>query len=236
MIAINNSNIGYSSVLFSIENMQLQKGEIYALIGSNGAGKSTFFSTLTKQITPLDGTINIDTKTLITYSAKELAKKIAFVQSKSDLPDFLTVQAYLELGRTPYTTIFGRLSKNDRQIIENIVNRLNIESFLTKYMHNLSDGERQIMAIGRALIQDTPIVILDEPTAFLDYGNRVKIIQLLKEIAEKENKCILFSSHDIELCLETIQDIIYIDFVEKKMVLTHNIEKEALIQQAFPTN
>ena len=96
MIAINNCKIGYTSVLFSIENMQLQKGEIYALIGSNGAGKSTFFSTLTKQIRPLDGTINIDTKTLITYSAKELAKKIAFVQSKSDLPDFLTVQAYLE--------------------------------------------------------------------------------------------------------------------------------------------
>lgn len=236
MIEINNCNIGYSTVLFSIENIQLHKGKIYALIGSNGAGKSTFFSTLTKLITPLDGTINIATNSLASYSTKELAKKIAFVQSKSDLPDFLTVQAYLELGRTPYTTIFGRLTKNDRQIIENIVNRLNIEPFLTKYMHNLSDGERQIMAIGRALIQDTPILILDEPTAFLDYGNRVRIIQLLKEISKKENKCILFSSHDIELCMETIQQIIYIDLKEKKLVLKQNIEKDELIKKAFHSN
>jgi len=101
-------------------------------------------------------------------------------------------------------------------------------------MLNLSDGERQIMAIGRALVQDTPLIILDEPTAFLDYGNRKKIIQLLKYLAKKENKCILFSSHDIELCLDEVQQLLYIDFEEKKLISTGNITKELLIQKAFP--
>lgn len=233
MIVLKDCTIGYSKTLFSIDELQLVKGEIYALIGSNGSGKSTFFATLTKQLKPLSGSIEIDNKVLQNLSRKDLAQQISFVESTASLPDFLTVKDYLSLGRMPYTNTFGRLSTTDENQIDKIVKRLAIEQFLTTFMLNLSDGERQIMAIGRALVQDTPIILLDEPTAFLDYGNRKKIIQLLRKIATKENKCILFSSHDIELCLEEIKQFIYIDFENKKLILSDEITKIELIHKAF---
>jgi iron complex transport system ATP-binding protein len=233
MIHLKNCTIGYTNPLFSLDEIQLLKGEIYALIGSNGAGKSTFFATITQQTKLLNGSITIDQQPLNKFSKNSLAKQIAFVESTSDLPDFLTVREYLALGRTPFTNTLGRLTSLDIEQINKIVGVLDLAPYLSKFMLNLSDGERQIMAIGRALVQDTPLIILDEPTAFLDYGNRKKIIQLLKLLAKKENKCILFSSHDIELCLDEVQQLLYIDFEEKKLISTGNITKELLIQKAF---
>lgn len=234
MIHLKNCTIGHTNPLFSLDEIQLLKGEIYALIGSNGAGKSTFFATITQQTKLLNGSITIDQQPLNKFSRNSLAKQIAFVESTSDLPDFLTVKEYLALGRTPFTNTFGRLTAGDIEQINKIVQVLDLAPYLSKFMLNLSDGERQIMAIGRALVQDTPLIILDEPTAFLDYGNRKKIIQLLKYLAKKEDKCILFSSHDIELCLDEVQQLLYIDFEEKKLISTGNITKELLIQKAFP--
>jgi iron complex transport system ATP-binding protein len=233
MIHLKNCTIGYSSALFSIDDILLNKGSIYALIGSNGAGKSTLFSTLTNQLSTLSGTITIASQPLNYIKLKEIAKKVAFVQSKTDYPDFLTVEAYLALGRTPYTNTFGRLAREDHEIIKHVIKRLKIEEFLPKFMHKLSDGERQIMAIASALIQETPVLLLDEPTAFLDYGNRIKIIQLLKEIAVTEEKCIMFSSHDLELCLEEINQFLYIDQAKKKLILADDLTKEILLEKAF---
>lgn len=222
MIEFLDTQIGYSSGLFNIPKLFLEKGKIYALIGANGSGKSTFLKTIIKDHHVFKGVIKIDRVPIEKYIRKELAKKIAFVESRFDGVDFLKVKEYVALGRSPYTSFLGKLSDTDLQIVERSLDLLNLKSFEDKFTNQLSDGEKQLAAISRALAQDTETIILDEPTAFLDYGNRQKLISLLQKIAIEENKCILFSSHDLDLCIEKKIDILVID--QKDKTLKHFVE------------
>lgn len=202
MIQLKSILIGYTKPLMSIPNISIEKGTLYALIGSNGSGKSTLLSTIIGITPTIAGEIKLHDKPIEKFNAKEIAKNIAFVNSKFDGIEHLTVFDYIALGRAPYTDTFGRLTKEDEQIINDVIELLNINDFKDRPTLKLSDGERQLVAIGRALAQTTPILLMDEPTSFLDYGNRKKIAQLLKKLSQEENKCILFSTHDIDLCLD----------------------------------
>ena len=219
MIAFNNCEIGYKSVLVRIPELNLIAGNIYALIGANGSGKSTLLNTIINKKSLLGGELFINSKNHTTFSAKDLAQKIAYVESKFDGVEYLTVEEYISLGRTPYTDAFGRIGEKDNQAILKAMEILNLHSFKAKFTLNLSDGERQLVAIARALAQTTPIIILDEPTAFLDYGNRIKLIQLLSKIALDEQKCIVFSSHDIDLCLDSSIQMLIVNQQNKTLEL-----------------
>jgi iron complex transport system ATP-binding protein len=127
---------------------------------------------------------------------------IAFVESKFDGVEYLSVQDYLMLGRAPYTSLTGKFSESDKEIVLQISSDLQISHLLEKSTIHISDGERQICSVARALIQETPIILMDEPTAFLDFINRQKLIELLNKIAVEKLKCIVLSTHDIDLCLE----------------------------------
>jgi iron complex transport system ATP-binding protein len=202
MIRFQQTHIGYKKALISIENLELESSAIYALVGRNGSGKSTFLKSITGQISLLGGNLEIDARSTKEVKAAELSRIISFVESKFDGVSFLTVENYLALGRAPYTNALGRLSAKDMEIVHEVAEEMGLTKFLEKDTINLSDGERQLCAIARALVQQTPILLLDEPTAFLDFANKQLLIDKLLHIAKEKQKCIIFSTHDLDLCIE----------------------------------
>ena len=202
MIRFQQTHIGYKKALISIENLELESSAIYALVGRNGSGKSTFLKTITGQISLLGGNLEINGRSSKDVNTAELSRIISFVESKFDGVSFLTVENYLALGRAPYTNALGRLSSDDWGIVHEVAEEMGLTEFLVKDTTNLSDGERQLCAIARALVQQTPILLLDEPTAFLDFANKQLLIDKLLHIAKEKQKCIIFSTHDLDLCIE----------------------------------
>lgn len=199
ILEIKNLKIGYneSDVLAKDINLNLKKGELTALIGLNGIGKSTLLKSLIRLILPLDGKIFINQKDVFSISANKLARMCSFVSTENIRVNEMTVYALVALGRYPFTGWNGALDKNDRQLVEKSLHLVGIENLRNRKISNLSDGERQRASIARALAQDTPLIILDEPTAFLDIKNRYEIIHLLQNLTIAKEKAILFSSHDL---------------------------------------
>lgn len=234
MIQFKETEIGYNKPLIKIPELKLISGEIYALIGANGSGKTTFLNCLIGKMKLMCGDLTIDGKSSTHYSSKKLARKIAFVESKFDGVDFLTVRDYISLGRAPYTDAFGRLNSSDRDHVAKALRILQLDGYSERLTKKLSDGERQLTAIARALAQTTPIIILDEPTAFLDYGNRKKLIETLSQLAKEEGKCIIFSTHDIELCLDEKLTLLIVN-QENKILEQYSgeIEKSVVLLKGF---
>jgi iron complex transport system ATP-binding protein len=235
MIKLKKIQIGYDQVLINIPDLQLKRGELYALIGSNGGGKTTFFKTLCGEIKPIQGEVEINESKLHDLSRTEKSKQFAFVSTNFKGIDFLNVYEYIALGRIPHTNYFGRISLEDQQKIQQTLDLLNISHLSQKTTTNLSDGERQLCSIARALVQDTPVLILDEPTSFLDYPNRYQILQILKETAIQLNKCILLSSHDIELCIASEIDLLVLVKTDKTLMKIEKkeIKKSDILNLAF---
>jgi iron complex transport system ATP-binding protein len=202
MIQFSQTEIGYKQTLLKIDSLDLQEGKVYALVGRNGVGKSTLLQSMAKLLTLISGDIRYEDISLKNLSRNQMARLIAFVESKFDGVEFLSVQDYLMLGRTPYTSLTGKLSDTDKAFVNEISEELQITHLLEKSTTEISDGERQICSVARALIQETPVILMDEPTAFLDFINRQKLLELLIKIAAEKQKCIVLSTHDIDLCLE----------------------------------
>ena len=234
MIDFKNVSIGHDKTLYQIDDLKLNPSQLYVLIGRNGSGKSTLLSSIVGEIKPIDGQILIENHDISTLSKKDKPQKISVVLSNNASIPFLTVREYVSLGRYPYTSIFGKLSKADEEIIETSIHQVGIERISNKYTTSISDGERQLAAIARALTQDTPVIIMDEPTAFLDYGNRIKILEILKQLAIAQKKCILISSHDIDLCLDFDLPLLLIDEEAKKLIeLEPKTPKSKILEIGF---
>ena len=230
MIYIEQATFGYKEPLFSVQKMELEQGQVYALVGKNGAGKSTFLKTLTADISLLSGKMELDKKQISSLQLKERAQLIAFVGSRFSGVDYLKVSDYLALGRSPYTDIMGNLSSSDKERISYFAEKLGIAAFLDKFTRLLSDGERQLCAIARAFLQETPILLLDEPTAFLDFENKQIVLEHLLELARIEQKCVVFSTHDLDLCLEN--QLSFLCLSTKQVTLQTSItSKEELLSK-----
>lgn len=233
MITTTNLHIGYKRSLLEVPDLQLETG-VYILIGKNGSGKSTFLKTLTGTIPPVTGTISLDGKSVHELSEVERPKKIAFVQTQFPVVDFLKVQEYLALGRSPHTAFFGKLSDHDKALVQNALKTLDIEHLADRFTNELSDGERQMVAIARTFAQGTEIIALDEPTAFLDYQNKSEIVQKLIALGTSHNKYILLSSHDIDQSIASGADFLVVDAVNQ--ILSHlpaGTAKEHIVALAF---
>lgn len=203
LLQFNRLEIGYRHKIITTETMcgQLHRGYLTCLIGRNGAGKSTLLRTLAKLHRPIAGEIKLLGKTITTYSPRELAKKMAVVLTDRITDDNITARQVVETGRYAYTNWTGRLSEEDQQIVEQALDRTGSSSLTHRLMHTLSDGEQQKIMMAKALAQQTPIILLDEPTAFLDYTATPAWLYLLHQLAHDEGKAILFSCHDIEAAL-----------------------------------
>lgn len=184
--------------LFQFPSLELKAG-LVALVGRNGCGKSSFIKFILNEFENASGSVFVHSNPLQNYSKEELAKEIAVVYTKTELFGDFLVKDILALGRIPYQNRLGRTTEGDKRIIEKVAIDLEISSFMDRHFNSLSDGEKQLIMIARAFVQDTPIILMDEPTAFLDLVNRNLLIKQLQEQAVKNEKLILYSTHDIEL-------------------------------------
>ncbi len=150
-------------------------------------------------------------KTISKFSHSEIAKEISIVSTNNNFDASLTVKDVLNLGRIPYLNFFAKLKEDDKQIVEKYIKLLELESLIGVHFNQLSDGQKQKVLIARALIQDTSIIILDEPTAHLDVKNRMLIFSLLKEIATSEHKAIICATHEIDIALKFATNVWLID-------------------------
>jgi iron complex transport system ATP-binding protein len=183
-------------------DVSLNSGQVVCLLGPNGSGKSTLIRTLAGLHSPLNGTINLQGVPMNQLTNKEISKKISTVLTDQLTIGNLTVQELVSFGRSPYTGWFGSLDEQDTRKVEWAIKSTGIASFTDRDVLHLSDGERQKVMIARALAQDTPAMLLDEPTAHLDLPNRVSIVRLLRKLSHNTQKAVLFSTHELDLALK----------------------------------
>lgn len=189
----------------------LYSGELTCLLGPNGAGKSTLLKTLSGFLPPLSGEILVEGTRLRDYTDAELSKVIGVVLTERINLNNMSAYELAAMGRSPYTGFWGRLSQHDKEIVDEAISLVKIESLRNRMVNTLSDGERQKVMIAKALAQETPIIFLDEPTAFLDYPSKVEIMQLLQNLSRLKQKTVFMSTHDIELALQIADKIWLMD-------------------------
>ena len=192
-------------------NASIHGGELTCLLGANGAGKSTLLRTLSAFQPKLNGQTRVMGKEIGQYTDKELATIIGVVLTdKCDVRN-MTVEELVGMGRSPYTGFWGRLRGRDREIVKESISLVKIENLTHRMVHTLSDGERQKVMIAKVLAQETPVIFLDEPTAFLDFPSKVEIMQLLHRLTRQTGKTIFLSTHDMELALQLADKIWLMD-------------------------
>ena len=182
-------------------DFELRAGELTCLLGANGAGKSTLLRTLSASQPSLGGELRMLDKPVSEYTKKERSRTIGVVLTDKTFTGGLSVYELVALGRQPHTGFFGRLQKEDKRIVQEAMEQVGIAHKARNYTAELSDGERQKVMIAKALVQECPLILLDEPTAFLDVVSRIEIMHLLHQLAIEQNKAILLSTHDIEQAL-----------------------------------
>jgi len=212
ILTTQNLSIGYSKkgktdLIQSALDLQLQAGELVCLIGPNGSGKSTLLRTLTGLQKPLSGNTLIDGKEISKLKQREKALLISLVLTERVDIENATVYNIVSLGRHPHSNWWGNISTEEDRIIREAIEMVHLDHKMFHNINELSDGERQRAMIAKALAQDTPIIMLDEPTAHLDLPNRVEIMLLLHRLAHKTDKAILLSTHELDLALQAADRI-----------------------------
>ena len=211
-ITVRNLSVGYKKGKNFVPikegiNVSAHAGELIALIGSNGIGKSTLLRTLTGFQKALGGEILLNDRKLNSFTIKELARVLSFVSTEAIRVQNLRVWELLAMGRFPYTNLMGTLTEADNNIIKRAIQQVGLSGYEDRMIDEISDGERQRAMIARTLVQDTPLIILDEPTAFLDIRNKYEIIHLLHDFVRNENKTVLFSTHDLNISTSEVDKI-----------------------------
>ncbi len=201
ILQLTNLSIGYHQPLISHIQAEINKGEMVLLAGKNGCGKTTLLKTIYKELLAISGNIKIMEQDISKIPVSEIGKLVSVVLSHSELSPSLKVYDLIALGRYPYKKWYERLTEKEVKEIGDILNLLDLEKYKNYYVSELSDGNLQKALIARALIQDCPLLILDEPTSHLDISNKLEIMKLLSHLAKEKGKTILFTSHDLNLGL-----------------------------------
>lgn len=210
MISLQNLTVGYGEkAILSDINQTLEPGRLVCLLGSNGVGKSTILRTLAGFLQPLAGKVLLDGKDLSSLSLSQRSKTVSIVLTERVEVPYMKVADLVGMGRSPYTGFFGKLTKEDKQIVGEAIEMVEISNLAERTIDTLSDGERQKAFLAKALAQQTPIILLDEPTAFLDFHAKISTLRLMQKLAHETNKIILMSTHDVEMALR-LSDILWI--------------------------
>lgn len=210
MISLQNLTVGYGEkAILSDINQTLEPGRLVCLLGSNGVGKSTILRTLAGFLQPLAGKVLLDGKDLTSLSLSQRSKAVSIVLTERVEVPYMKVADLVGMGRSPYTGFFGTLTKEDKAIVVEAIEMVGITSLAERTIDTLSDGERQKAFLAKALAQQTPIILLDEPTAFLDFHAKLSTLRLMQKLAHETDKTILMSTHDVEMALR-LSDILWI--------------------------
>ena len=231
-IEIRNLTTGYKikkgeKVISRGLNASLNQGELTCLLGPNGAGKSTLLRTLCAFQPSLGGEIKVMGQNVKKYKSQELAKLISVVLTDNSKISGMTAYEVIAMGRSPYTGFWGKLNEKDKKIIEKCLGWVGIESLAERKMQTLSDGERQKVMIAKAIAQETPVIFLDEPTAYLDYPSKVQMMLLLHRLAKALKKTIFMSTHDLEHALQVADQVWLLD---KEKGLTTGMPEDLSIE------
>ena len=212
MIELKNITVGYGSrTLLDRVSMRVSAGEVTALIGRNGAGKSTLLRAAGGLGELRGGEILLNGEPLRTMPPQRVAETVSFVTTERVRIANLRCRDVVALGRAPYTNWIGRMQPEDAEIVSRSLREVGMESYADRTMDSMSDGERQRVMIARALAQQTPVILLDEPTSFLDITNRYEICSLLRELAHNEGKAVLYSTHELDIALNLCDSVALID-------------------------
>lgn len=241
IIELSDLEIGYKTgnkktIISSNLNIKIQRGNLICLTGPNGGGKSTLLRTICGFLRPLKGSIKIRGIETTIQNRFDFTKDIATVLTTRPAIENTTVYQLIAMGRIPHTNFFGKLTDGDHEMIKRAMEITAISDLASKNINELSDGERQKVMIARALAQDTPIILLDEPTAFLDYPSKVSIIKLLIALCERHDKTIIFSTHDLDIAF-TLTDFVWMIDKEKGFFTGSipDLAKNNLINKFFGT-
>jgi iron complex transport system ATP-binding protein len=233
-VILRNLSIGYTikggeKVVASQLNGAISSGKLTCLLGRNGVGKSTLLRTLSGFQPALGGDILLQGNPLTSYSDQELSRLIGVVLTEKPHVRNMTVDELVAMGRAPYTGFWGVLSKDDHRIVDESIQLVGIDSLRHRLIQSLSDGERQKVMIAKALAQQTPVIYLDEPTAFLDYPSKVELLQLLRRLAHEKQKTVFLSTHDVEISLQ-LADMLWLMTPQQLHVGTpHELATEGVL-------
>ncbi|WP_299224486.1 ABC transporter ATP-binding protein [uncultured Psychroserpens sp.] len=239
VLKTNDLSIGYQSkkhtaVIAQHINIELVRGELIGLVGANGIGKSTLLRTLTALQQPLSGTIDLNGKSLNSYSNVALAKTMSLVLTEQLVSKNLSVFELIALGRQPYTNWVGNLNEEDIAIVNTSIQNTNLNDLKHRKCYELSDGQLQKVMIARALAQDTDLIILDEPTTHLDMYHKAYILKLLQLLAKETNKTILFSSHEIDLAIQLCHTMVVMTTDNVVYDSPCNLIDQGIFETLFP--
>ena len=190
--------------------MDLHPGEIMALIGPNGTGKSTLLKTLSGQLPPVRGEVFLKGRELGKIPDREKAQTMSLLLTGRADPELMTCEEVVAIGRYPYTGIMGRLSEHDREIMDYAMRLANAQEWKDQYFHQISDGQKQRVLLARAICQEPEVLILDEPTSFLDIRHKLELLQILIRLAKEEQVAVVVSLHEIELAKKVADTVICI--------------------------
>ena len=200
LISMRNASIGYGGrPVVSDMNLDITSGTIAALIGENGSGKSTLLKTLIKEIPPVSGSIEINGTDIARLSARDIARTMAVVMTRMVRPEYYTCFDMASSGRYPYTDRLGRLREEDRTAVEEAMKLTGTWELADRYVTDISDGQRQLVMLSRAIAQEPRLLILDEPTSFLDIRHRMLFAKAVKELADRKHIAVLMSMHELDL-------------------------------------
>lgn len=210
MIELQRLTVGYGEkAVLSDINQTINAGQMVCLLGANGVGKSTILRTLAGFLPPVSGKVLINGHDLPSLSLAERSKTVSVVLTERVEVPYMKVVDLVGMGRSPYTGFFGMLTKEDKDIVGEAIEMVGISNLSERTIDTLSDGERQKALLAKALAQQTPIILLDEPTAFLDFHAKVSILRLMLRLAHETNKTIFLSTHDVEMAIQ-LSDALWI--------------------------
>ena len=233
-IALRHITLAYGQrILLRDVSASVPPGSLTALIGRNGTGKSTLLRTVAGLGAAASGGIELCGKPLAALTPLQRASTVSFVTTDKVRIANLACEDVVALGRAPYTNWIGRVQEQDKAIVERSLELVGMAAFAGKTMDRMSDGECQRILIARALAQDTPVILLDEPTAFLDLPNRYELATLLRRLAHDEGKCILFSTHELDIALSLCDSIALIDPPVLRYLPTPDMACSGYIERLF---
>ena len=234
MIQLEHLTLGYEQrTLLEGVSTTFRRGELTALIGRNGTGKSTLLRALVGLGEVSSGVIRLGGDPLSSIAPEALARRIAFVTTERVRIANLRCRDVVALGRAPYTNWIGRMQEEDRAAVEEALQQVGMEAYADRTMDRMSDGECQRVMIARALAQATPIILLDEPTSFLDLPSRYELGELLRRLAHEEQKCILFSTHELDIARTMCDSIALVDNPHLHHLPTEELVQSGLIERTF---